>query len=92
ENDDLRARVDEQGKGAAGAVAPVKADGVDEASIRRDIEAQLRSEYEERLARATQQQEQTQSELAAARDEAKAARQQAEEATRNADQRVAEAK
>ena len=85
ENDDLRARVEELSSGQSAPAAPVAKGGdVDEAAVRRQVEAKLRDEYEERLNKATEAQEKAQAELAAAREEAKKAREDAEKAAKNA--------
>lgn len=85
ENDDLRARVEELSSGQSAPAAPVAKGGdVDEAAVRRQVEAKLRDEYEERLNKATKAQEKAQAELTAAREEAKKAREDAEKAAKNA--------
>ena len=56
ENDELRARVDELGKGAPAAAAPVVREShsdVDEAALRREIEQMLRADFDAQLAKDT---------------------------------------
>ena len=94
ENDELRSRLEEGGTDAV-AAAPVKRSDdsakVDEAAIRREVEQNLRADFEAQLRSAKQAQEKAEAEARSAKDEAAKARKQAEEAAKAPKQATAPA-
>mgnify|MGYP002716600596 CR=1 FL=1 len=89
ENDELRARVEEQGAGVA-APAASSSSSADEAAIRREVEQKIRADYEAQLRSAKEAKEKAEAEAKSAKDDAAKARKQAEEARAQADKRPAE--
>ena len=93
ENDDLRARVDEVAAGGGAAAASAsQSSAVDEAAVRKQVEQELRAEYEKKLRDAKTATDKAEAEARTAKSEAENARKQAEAAKQDADKRVAEAK